>query len=182
MTSVQALRQFLFFVWDLLDDAIKSMVEVIGERVDSIVGDYAALVAEVDIYSATVDGLLPEYERYYHVVPQNGDTLDARRLRVIAALRSRGNYNLQKFENIAEGLGYVIGNSGLKYLIISDADFPPFRAGISRAGIDAVYDYAAGSSPYTVLVTGTGVEADYDLQFLFNKRKCLGIEIVFVDV
>lgn len=181
-TSLSAMRKILFFVWDMLDDAIKVAIECVGDLFDSIEADFRTMLAEIDIYQSTIEGLLPEYERYYSLTPRDGDTLTIRRNRVIAALRARGEYCRSRFEIIAMGLGYSIGSSGTKHLVVSDGDFPhPFRADISRADIDVVGSNVVGASIYTVVVTGSTVESDFDLQFLFNKQRCSGTDFLFVN-
>jgi uncharacterized protein YmfQ (DUF2313 family) len=180
MSSFNTMRQVLFFVWNMLDDDIKSSVESIADLFDSIETDFTQLLNEVDIYQATATGLLPDYERCYSVIPNSGDSDAVRRDRVIAALRSRGEYKKSKFERIARGLGYSIGYTGTKHIVIVDDQFKPFRAGISKAG-DRVYSQLSGTSMYTVLVIGTAVESDSVLRSLFNKIKCAGIEIVFTN-
>lgn len=177
MSYVTTIKQVLFFVYDLLSDELRSVIEVVGELFDDIKTDFETVLSQIDPNEATVTGLLLDYERFYRCVPGSGDTVATRRERVVAAIRAKGGLNRSHFENIAEALGYTVGTD----IDITEGDFAPFRADYGRADIDAVYDQGDGKSMYTVVVTGNGVEDDNDLQQRFDKQHCCGIEFVYVN-
>jgi len=176
---INPIMQVLSFVWPLLSDGIKAAAEVVALMLDSIYAMYDELLLESNPYTCTSSGTLPDFERFYKIVPGESDTDAVRRARLWAKIRSTGDLNISYFYSIAAALGYSVG-SGEKHLTISDGDYPAFRAGISVSG-DAVYDVAEGSSIYTVRVVGTDVETDFDLQNRFYQQHLFGIDFVYIN-
>jgi uncharacterized protein YmfQ (DUF2313 family) len=182
-THVNVMKQILHFVWDLLDDELRTVVIVTGEFFDNIQDVMMFVKTQIIPYDSTVDGTLTDFERFYRLFPAVSDTLSMRRDRIIAAIRASGGLNISYFYRIANSFGYSIGlGSGTKYLTIAETPCKPFRAGYGRAGQDAVYANSYGSSMYTVIVFGTGVEDDVYLHSAFNKQHCAGVEILYSNV
>ncbi len=179
--NFSALRHFLHFVWDLLDDELKAMVEVIGDLFDEVEADVDYVTTQIDPGAADIAGTLPDFERFHKIPVYTGSTLEERRNRVKARIRARGPLNFPKFYQIAAALGYSIG-SGIKYLSVIEGEHKPFRAGYSQAGIDAVWDQTVGNSMYDVIIRGTAVETDTELQYLVNKLRAQGINFIYENV
>ncbi|MFA5751129.1 MAG: hypothetical protein WC898_02455 [Candidatus Paceibacterota bacterium] len=175
MISVNALKKILCFVFDLFDDELKYMLDVIGGVFDDINDTIAFIKTQINPFEAIVDGSLPDFERFYQVYPATGDTLNTRRNNVVAAMRSRGGMNVSRFHLIAEGLGYIIGTT----LIITEGSYQAFRADFSHADIDIIYDQDGIYSMYTVIVTGINVESDLILQKAFEKQRSPGINFIY---
>lgn len=176
------LIQALSFCYDLFDEELQAMIEVIGDFFDAIDAVIDTVLSEMNPFTATESGFLPDYERYYKCSVSSGDTEAVRRGRVLAAIRCRGDMRLIAFYRIADALGYTIG-AGDKYLTIVEGEYhAPFRVGISRLDIDQFWDQETGSSMYDILVTGTDVESDTELQYRFNKQKIAGSNIIFNDL
>ena len=181
MAHTNVVKKVCFFIYDLLDDELKDCLAVCGEFFDDIKTDFDFILSQIDIYQATVAGTLEDFERVYNCIPESGDTVAVRQNRVIAALRAKGGLNVLYFEKIAEGLGYTVGPIGSPHLQFSEGDYEPFRADYGQADIDTIYDQDTGYSMYTVVVTGTDVETDADLQARFEKQRCAGVEFVYVN-
>jgi uncharacterized protein YmfQ (DUF2313 family) len=175
------LIQAIHFCYNMLDDELRAMVDVIGEFFDTIEDVIDSVLIEMYPATATIAGMLPDYEQYYRCIALTGDSVEMRRNRVVAAIRTKGGLNRDCFYRIADALGYSIG-AGIKYLTIEEGNYKPFRAGISRAGIDAVYDQSVGASMFDVVVTGTDVETDADLHSGFERQRAAGINFIYVNV
>lgn len=176
-----AFHKAIAFVYDLLDDDLKAAIEVVGEFFDDIRTDCDFVLSQIDIYQLTTSGLLVETELFYGL-PSTG-TLTYRRQRIAAAKRSIRGYSKAHFESVAKALGYTIGTSGTKYLTFIEGTYGSFRVGISLVGIDKIYNPANNStSTYTVIISGTNVETDTDLQLLFDKMRMPGITLIYSDV
>jgi uncharacterized protein YmfQ (DUF2313 family) len=178
MKTINSIKQILFFILDFLDDDLQCALSVIGDLFDDIDSKIDLILSEIEISNSAETGLLPDYERYYHVPPRTGDTVEIRRNRVVAAFRAKGGFNRLRFKTVAHGFGYSAENAD-KSISFTDGQFNPFRADISQADIDAVYDGAAGESQYTIEVSGTDVESDVDLQSALNRLRAAGTELIF---
>lgn len=181
MYNTTVLRQLIQFCWHLLSDDLRTTVEVVGECFDELCDTVETIRLQIFPQYAIIAGSLPDFERDYNC-PTRDDELTTRRNRVVAAIRARGGLNKKYFVGIAQGLGYVIGSTGEKYLNFTEGLYAPFRADISRADIDRVYDGNGGYSKYSVIVTGTDVETDLDLQRLFNKQGACGVTFIYSNV
>jgi hypothetical protein len=179
--SASAYRSVIHFVLGLLDDELSVIPDVVGDLFDDLRDLSLFVQDQINPFKATANGSLIDFERVFKCVPKVGDSLSTRRGRVIAAIRATGDLNKQYFYRIAESLGYTI-DSGVKYLSIIENYFQPFRAGYGRAGIDPVYSVSTGVSQYTVLVVGTGVADDADLQFRFSKQVLAGVELLYSNI
>jgi len=128
-------------------------------------------------------GLLEQWETEFDVTPSAGATLADRRLVLLGKVRALGLDDFAAFYSIASGLGYNIGShtAGDPHLTITDGDYPAFRAGISAAGIDKVWDQNQGFSSVTWCVRGTDVESDLNLQAIFAVLKAVGTEIKYIN-
>lgn len=182
MAHFDVLKRSIHFIWHLLDEQMTTLIEVIGDFFDDIASDADFVETQIDPHQAVVDGSLTDFERFYNAAPSGGDTVDIRRNRVVSKIRIKGGFNIQKFVDIATALGYVYGDTGDKHLILSEGDYAPFRADRGRADIDRVYDQDSSLSQYTVVVSGTDVETDNDLQSAFNRIHCAGTNFIFSNV
>ena len=172
-------RHSVDFIYGLLNDDLKAVFDVVGDCFDEIKSTFDTILTQIDAFQLTPDGLLSEHESFYQI--KSTGTTQERVNRVIAAIRSKGGLNISHFYRIADALGYEIG-SGVKYLIITENDFAPWRVGISRLGIDEIWPLSGSQTMYTVSVIGTDVETDADLQRLFNKQVCAGVSFLFQNV
>lgn len=179
MTYSDVFRQSIEFVYRFLNDDLKAIFDVVGDIFDDIKIQFDTILSQVDAFQLTDDGLLTEYEALYQC--KSTGTSEQRISRVIAAIRAKGGLNRSYFYTIADALGYSIG-SGSKYIIISEGDFTPWRVGISKIGIDKIWPLSGSTTMYTVLVSGTDVESDDDLQFQFQKQVCAGVSFVFQNI
>lgn len=141
------------------------------------------LLLEMFPDSATVEGLLANFERVYDIVPSSTATLAQRRQAALAAIRAKGGLTKSHFETMAQGLGYTIGLPavGDPHCRIVEGEFGPFRADYGQADVDEVYDQGTGASMYTWRVLGTDVETDTTLQTIFEALKTAGTEVVFAN-
>ena len=172
------MRRTLSFVYDKLDDDLRASIECVGECCDNLKEYIEFIENQIHPDNATETGSLEDFERLYKCIPESGDTVQVRRNRVIAAIRLKGGMSREFFEVVAEGLGYEIATSGSKYLQFFEGEFAPFRAGISRAG-DRVYELTGDYTRYTVVVRGTNVENDTDLQRYFGILCTTGVNFIY---
>lgn len=178
---IDVIHRLLQWVWHLLDDEIISMLEVIGDFFDDISTDIDSVLTQMDLFQSDADGSLPDFERFYRIPVLSGATVAERRSRVIARIRARGPLNYLKMYSIADALGYSI-DSGVKYLTVTEGIDRLFRAGYGMAGINQVWNQSTGGSMYDVIVTGTDVETDAELQFLINRLRLQGTNFIFENV
>lgn len=182
MTHSDIFNRVIYFVKHLLDDELLRIPDVIGEFFDTMTLSVEFVTSQISPSTSTIDGSLSDHEYFYGIKTTTAYSVDVRRQKILAAKGSNGDLRQPYFELIAQGLGYSIGKStSSKWLTITDAAFKPFRAGISRAGIDAVYSQSFGTSQYSVVVRGVNVEADMVLQAMFEKQVLAGIDFKYID-
>jgi len=174
MPHINVIIQTISFCYNQFSDDLKIVIEVIADLFDAIDSLIDTILIEMNPLTATISGMLPEYERYYQCTVVIGDTVEIRRNRVVATIRNRGGLDRAAFYRLADAMGYTIG-TGIKAISLIEGHYYPFRAGYGRAGIDKIYDQTVGASLYDVIVSGNDVETDTTLQFLFNKQKAAGI-------
>lgn len=178
---LSALKKILSFSWHLLGSELRITVDVLAGLFDDIHAAMLSILSEIYPDTATAEGALPGYERVFRCFPAEGDTLDTRRKRVVAAMVSRGGMNRPSFSAVAQALGYSIGSEGEKHLDFNEGAYAAFRADISEADNDAVYDQEGGFSTYTITVIGTGVETDSALHAQFDKLRAGGVSIEYMN-
>jgi hypothetical protein len=134
---------------------------------------------EAEMFIDTAELLLSGYEEMYGLSPAAGSTLEQRRSAVKAKARASGELRRAYFENIAAGRGYNINSATDPHLRFVEGSYPAFRADLSRADIDLVYDQYTGHSSRTVRVLGTDVESDSELQAIFEDLKASTVTLNF---
>lgn len=149
-----------------------------GERLGAELNAEAKLLAVVDglvadllsaIDPETAINTLPDWERVYALTPGDGDTLQQRRDRVMAALAETGGLSREYFISLAKALGYDI--------TIEEPDEPMWRWIVNVSGApEKVYYFRVGES-----VVGDRLEesGDPDLETLFNRLKPAHTECLF---
>ncbi|MBN1130283.1 MAG: DUF2313 domain-containing protein [Chitinispirillaceae bacterium] len=166
---------------DALDDIETVAAELLKEMFPDTTRDNIS--SQNPTPGASPYGLLEYWEAKYRISPSAGATLDQRRAVVIAHEAAIGGLSIPYFEGIVVKLGYTIGGPemGDPHARLTDGEYKPFRADISQADIDEVYDEDTGASRYTCCVYGTNVETDTVLQTILNRLKKTGREILFIN-
>jgi uncharacterized protein YmfQ (DUF2313 family) len=152
------------------------------DSVDDLSDEFLAECFTKSTRDATTfaDGLVEQWEEELGI-EFPAVLLADRQAQLNAKLRAVGGDNFAYFENIASALGYNIDSAVDPHLRITDGDFLPFRADVSQADIDKVWDQEVGQSRATWCVRGTDVESDTDLQDIFNSQKPEGSDILFIN-
>jgi uncharacterized protein YmfQ (DUF2313 family) len=133
-----------------------------------------------EFFPNTANETLSEWEAAFGLDDWSAYTLAERRARLTAKVAAKGGQSIDYFYTIAENLGYNRYPSTTDpHIQIIEGTYYPFRADISQADIDAVYDQDIGTSAFTWRVVGTDVETDTALQEIFNLCKPAHTDIVF---
>jgi uncharacterized protein YmfQ (DUF2313 family) len=157
---------------------LKSLMAVFGAELERL--NTAARRLLSDFFPQTAQDMLTEWETAFDLV-HTGTTLE-RQQRITAYMAAVGGQSIDYFYGLAEKLGYHRHPSTTDpHIQILEGQTIGFRVGISRIGIDPVYDNASGASYATLVVKGTDVETDTDLQALFQLYKPAHTEISFVN-
>jgi len=156
------------------------ILDIYGLALDRADDDAIDLYQEIFPTTATASGLLPEWERFVGIKPDDLVALENRRNAVVARLRARGGLSHKYFKTLAEGLGYNYGLAATQPRIwfVEGNDYVPFRADISASG-DQVWNPAPDAHDHLVTINGTDVESDAGLISLFNKHHPVGITFLY---
>jgi uncharacterized protein YmfQ (DUF2313 family) len=172
----------LLHIFDL-GNTFNTDIEIEGDLINNAETSATTLLDEMFIESCT-EGSIADWERIYGILPGDSDTLQQRRSSVIAKKLARGRLNREYFETIMEGMGYTIGGAGSQnphIRFVEGSAYKPFRADVSKADVDCVWDQDEGSNMFTMTIYGTSVVANEKLLLLINYLKVEGIETVFID-
>ncbi len=124
-------------------------------------------------------GTLEQFEKVYGTYDKYS-SLNDRRNAVAAKMVAPSGLNREYFYSVAAKLGYnTFPDTTAPYIQIKKGLFKPFRVGISKVGIDKLYDQESGSSGVTWVVEGTNVETNTILQEIFELNQPGNGEVVF---
>lgn len=155
-------------------------LDIYGLALDRVDDDAIDLFLEIFPDTATVAGLLTDWEKFVGIKPDDLIPLDDRRNAVITKLRARGGLSFSYFKSLAEALGYNYGQGAAQPRIwfVEGEAYVPFRADISAVG-DQVWDSVSDGHDHLVKIFGTNIESDATLISIFNKRHPVGISFLF---
>jgi len=157
---------------------LAELMTVFGEELARVTTRVGELLEE--FFPNTATETLSEWESAWGLDDWSAHTQAERRARLVAKVGARGGQSIDYFYTIAENLGYNRAPSTTDpHIEIIEDLYDPFRADVSQADIDAVYDQDPGTSIFTWKVAGTDVETDTVLQELFNLYKPAHTDIVF---
>jgi uncharacterized protein YmfQ (DUF2313 family) len=175
----QPLRQL--FPLPLMSGDADVDFDVEGLALDRAVASAGTLAAQLLPSTATAD-TIDDWERFLGLIPAS-DTLSVRQAAAAAKKSQLGGLSRDYFYELAEGLGYNrYPSASDPHIRIQDGVYAPFRADISRADIDAVYDAANGGESTVWRVSGTSVSSDTILRALYEDLKPVQTLIEYVDI
>lgn len=164
MSLSDALRQ----LWPIEPEGIDEDLTVPGNRLDAHMALLDDMEAEMHPATATLE-TIDRWERDYGLAPDPGDTLETRRTRAIAAMRSTGGLNRPYFIALAAAMGYAV--------TISTST--PFVCGESVCGDElGVEDIGAC---WIVTVDAAGPADELEEKFQKLRPAWTGVEFVYTE-
>jgi hypothetical protein len=164
-----------------MEGDINADLDVEGLALDRASASADLLLSQVFPNSATDESIL-DWE-YTYGLPPSSDAVEYRRARVAHKKALLGGLSIDYFYSVAATMGYGrVGSGSFLQILIEDGVYAPFRADVSKADIDAVYDSTNGGETSTWRVSGTWVGGNTVLQALFNDSKPPQTSIEFITI
>ncbi len=116
---------------------------------------------------------LAGWERFLKIVVVPGSVESERRSIVLSRINAVGGLHESWFYELAKRLGWhKVGSPRIELL---DGQYLPFRVGISRVGIDTVYDdISYGATTITIRYEPVSKSSDSTLKSLFGRCRTRG--------
>jgi hypothetical protein len=160
---------------DVVLDADGISLDRAEELIDDLRGEILPNNSTLD----PVTGMLEIWEDIFGLA-HTGSLADRREL-VGSMMAATGGLNKGKFYLAASAFGYYTAPHADPHIEIIDGFYMPFRVGFGRIGIDRIYDNESGHSVFTILVKGTDVESDTNLQALFEAMARPAFEFIYIN-
>jgi uncharacterized protein YmfQ (DUF2313 family) len=155
---------------------------------------FTVFAAELSIFKNSAMDLLPEssvktttqmieeWEDAFGVA-HSSDAIQTRRDRVNAKQNAQGGQSVNYFYRVLSSLGYNIypSTTDPHIRIETGTGELGFRADISMADVDVVWDEDSGILLHTMVITGTSVESDTFLQALMATIGPAHVAITYVN-
>lgn len=151
-----------------------------SKYLDKADDDTASVVIEMSPLTATLDGLLKDWEALVGIVPNPLSSVASRRDDVITSLRALGGISVRYFKEIALSFGYNYGETAPlpRIWFVEGTEFQAFRADFSKVG-DKIFDPTIEEHDHAVKIWGTDIESNTSLRQLFERLIALGVSLTF---